>query len=232
MINSRWLRTLSVVCVFILITSCGDIAAIRESSWKLMEVNRNKANSSIQTTTYAGAASGARNSGFNTKFFNIGSSSTKVNVPLKVTVDIGNSLAAQKIRADKAVVYTYIRPRYELGIRDKRGNRNRDYKKERLLFLPSTSMCDGYYVILNPSNNYTRSWSFNKSIAIRKKTTGINMGIWGKNAGAEDWEAREISDSHTTKSSIQLKPFHKAMRRSSYTKTCYPDEATRTAWNR
>ena len=202
-----------------------DVNKVRNSKHAVKLIN--EVDYGIKTTTTTGAASGAKNTGFNTKFFNMGFSGTEVNVPMTVTVDLGNSPAAQKIRAEKTPVYTYVRPRYELSIRNNKSKR--EYKKERRFNLPNTSLCDGYYVILHPGNNYKRSWSLNEKVEIREKSTGIDAGIWGNSLGSSDWEARAISDNHTTKSWIQLAPFRKDINRK-HTKTCYPDKATRAAW--
>ncbi len=182
----------------------------------------------IETRVFVKPNGERKTSSFNTTFFNMGFTSQNLPATFNIVVDLGNSPAAQKIKAEGKPVYSYIRPRYQVwrkyGTKEPRG-------KVMKVILPDTGLCDGYYVVLHPGNNYQRSWTYNRDVEVRSKTTGADMGIWGSGLGAQDWVAMSIDDVYTTKHYVSDTPFRKDTGRSIFD-PCYPDKATREAWKR
>lgn len=224
-----------LVVALVSLAACGGPVSVEQASSKKVSSTRAAfkviEDVGVQQVVTPQDISGERVSGFNTKLFNMGFTSTKAKLVSHVSIDLGNSPAAQKIKESGEPVYAYLKPRYVV-FRQNAGSDRINRRERRMLLKDGVgSLCYGYYVILNPENGYKRSWTVNGEIELASKTTGMDAGLWGSNLGAENWRLDDIEKRTETRTKASKRTFLYE-NGSRLFNNCYADRKTLEAWRR
>lgn len=188
---------------------------IRSSKQALKLLNQR----GLATSVTLGKPKGAKNKGFNTEFLNLKSTWTDVTIPMTMTVGLGDSPAADRIRQEGKPIFTFVRPRIKMTRHNYNTKKSLTY--DQRVIMPKTGVCEGYYVILSPENGYQRTWTFDRDVKIRKSG--------GKHAPTL-WEVRKIEDVTVTHAFASDRPFRADYDSRGYFVPCYPDKGTQAAW--
>ena len=132
-----------------------------------------------------------------TGLMNITSTSQFVQQPMRFTASLGNSTAAQKVRAEGKTLYVYAATKLLLEVTEK----GRKGIKEGGINLEGSS-CEGYKFVLYPGNNYSVSLYAEPKIRIRNKSRADTP--FGKHT--DDWVASS-REAFSSVIAVRSKPF-------------------------
>lgn len=160
--------------------------------------------SGINVSFETGEPGNLTDSGFTSQFMNMTSASQYAEIPMRFRTSLGNSPAADYIRANGTPVFVYATTQLKLATVDNEpGAKSREYTKG-VRFEKST--CDGYRFVLYPGNNYSIAMAAEQRVEIRSKNrSNISAGIFSVSS-SNDWKvtgARPV----TTVSAVRLEPF-------------------------